>query len=381
MVLMSDSYSGPLNILHVFRAPVGGLFRHVIDLARGQITRGHRVGLVADSTTGGPRADEALAELSRLGLALGISRIPVGRHLGLGDVAGVMHVSRRAAETKAQVVHGHGAKGGAYARLASAPKGAIRVYTPHGGSLLYRPNALAGMLYLRLETILMARGDLFLFESKYSSDVFRAKVGNPKGVVRVVHNGVGEADLEPIEPAPNATDLVFVGEFRPVKGVDILIKAIGSLHRKGRPVSATIVGHGPEEEAMRAQVARLGLNDYFHFVPAMPARRAFSFGRIMVVPSRSESLPYIVLEAAGAAIPLIATRVGGIPEIYGPQSASLIPPEDSAALSSAILSALDNPDAMRRAAQTLRDRVRDNFSVHIMVAGVLDSYRQALGSL
>ena len=47
---------GPLNILHVLRAPVGGLFRHVVDLARGQTERGHRVGLIADSLSGGTAA-------------------------------------------------------------------------------------------------------------------------------------------------------------------------------------------------------------------------------------------------------------------------------------------------------------------------------------
>jgi glycosyltransferase involved in cell wall biosynthesis len=377
---MIERTETPLNILHVFRAPVGGLFRHVVDLARGQVARGHRVGLIADSTTGGPRAEKALADFGD-SLALGISRIAVRRHLGPRDLAGVFHVSRRIAETNADVVHGHGAKGGAYARLAQRGGKAIRVYTPHGGSLLYRPNALLGTLYLRLENILMRRGDLFLFESTYSSEVFRAKVGRPKGLVRVVHNGIGEADFAPIEAAPDATDLVFVGEFRPVKGIDILIEAIGLLHLAGREVTATIVGHGPEEEALRTQAARLGLASHIRFMPAMAARAAFSLGRLMVVPSRSESLPYIVLEAAGAGIPLVSTRVGGIPEIFGPQTASLIPPENPKALAAAIADALENPKTAQDAAQSLRERVAARFSVESMVEGVLDSYRAALRSV
>jgi hypothetical protein len=56
--------TAPLNILHVLRAPVGGLFRHVCDLARGQAARGHRVGVIADLASGGERADAALAELA-----------------------------------------------------------------------------------------------------------------------------------------------------------------------------------------------------------------------------------------------------------------------------------------------------------------------------
>ena len=72
---MEAASSTPLNILHVFRAPLGGLFRHVVDLARGQAARGHNVGLIADSTTGGARADEVLAALAH-DLTLGISKHP-----------------------------------------------------------------------------------------------------------------------------------------------------------------------------------------------------------------------------------------------------------------------------------------------------------------
>jgi glycosyltransferase involved in cell wall biosynthesis len=377
---MNDAPGEALNILHVFRAPVGGLFRHVLDLARGQVARGHRVGLIVDSTTGGARAAAALIDLTRE-LALGISYIPIPQHLGLSDISGVRHVSRRIAETDAHVIHGHGAKGGAYSRLAATPRGTVRAYTPHGGSLHYRPNTLLGQVYLTLETVLMRRGDLFLFESNYSSDAFHAKIGVPRGMTQVVHNGIGEADFEEVAPAEDATDLLFVGELRSIKGVDVLIAAIASLHQAGRRVSATIVGDGAEEASLRAQAARLGLARHIRFVPAMPARRAFSMGRLLLVPSRSESLPYIVLEAAGAGIPVIATRVGGIGEILGPQSDSLIAPENPAALAAAIGSALDHPQAMQGAMRVLRDRVRDGFSVDGMVAGVLHSYQLALRPL
>src|SRR3954452_76682 len=136
----------PLNILHVFRAPVGGLFRHVMDLAHGQIARGHRVGLIADSTTGGPYAEAKLAELARR-LALGVTRIAISRHIGASDVRAVAQVSQRAATVGADVIHGHGAKGGAYARLAARGH-ALRVYTPHGGSLHYSWRSPTGILYL-----------------------------------------------------------------------------------------------------------------------------------------------------------------------------------------------------------------------------------------
>lgn len=73
-----------LRILHVFRAPLGGLFRHAIDLARGQAERGHAVGIFCDSTTGGRRADEVFAELSGQ-LSLGITRVPMSRYPSVTD--------------------------------------------------------------------------------------------------------------------------------------------------------------------------------------------------------------------------------------------------------------------------------------------------------
>ncbi len=370
----------PLNILHVFRAPVGGLFRHVLDLAAEQIARGHRVGLIADSNTGGARAAELLRQLEP-SLALGLSRIPMRRHANPGDMAVLAHVMRRVAQNGADIVHGHGAKGGAYARLTCNRPSAVRAYTPHGGSLLFGHGTLAGKIYLNTEKLLMLRGDLFLFESRYSEQIFRSKIGNPRGLVRVVHNGVSRKEFVAVETCPDASDLVFMGELRPVKGIDVLIEAIAQIRRSGRNVTATLVGDGPDRDALQAQVAQLALTDVVKFLPAMPARQAQAFGRIMVVPSRAESLPYVVLEAAAAAVPMIATRVGGIPEIYGPLSDRLVTPEDSDALARAITAALDQPAAVRETARALQQQVAASFTVDSMVDGVLSAYDTALAAL
>jgi glycosyltransferase involved in cell wall biosynthesis len=372
---MAQPAARPLNILHVLRAPVGGLFRHVVDLARGQAARGHRVGIVADDSTGGARAAATLAELTPV-LALGVSRVEMSRQIGPSDAAAVRHVARRAAEVAADVLHGHGAKGGAYARLAGA-RDAIRVYTPHGGSLHYRWSSPVGFLYLTLERALMARTDLFLFESEYGQDVFIAKIGAPRTIARVVHNGVTAAEFAPVAPAPDAADLVFIGELRMLKGVDVLIEAIGRLARGGRTVSANIVGDGPDRTAFEAAVSAQGLAQSVRFLGAKPARAAFALGRALAVPSRAESLPYIVLEAAAAGVPLITTRVGGIPEIYGPDAGLLIPPGDAAALARAIAAALDNPAAGRDTAARLQQRVRAQFSADSMTDDVLAAYREA----
>jgi glycosyltransferase involved in cell wall biosynthesis len=364
----------PLRILHVLRSPVGGLFRHVIDLARAQAARGHPVGIVADSSTGGARADVAFAALSGE-LALGLTRVPMSRHVGLSDVSAQRHVAQCARETNADVLHGHGAKGGAYARLCGGR--AIRVYTPHGGSLHYGRSSPVGLLYLTLEQVLMARTELFLFESRYGRDAFAAKIGTPRSLVRVVHNGVTSEEFAEVTPQDDATNVVFIGELRLLKGVDVLLAALARLGRERR-VTATIVGDGPDAGQFREQAERLGLTSSTRFIAPMPARDAFRLGRLLVVPSRAESLPYIVLEAAAAGVPIITTNVGGIPEIFGAQSSRLIPPGDAAALARGISTALADPAALRNEALTLRARVQAEFSADAMADQVLAAYGEAL---
>lgn len=376
--LVPSGATPPLKILHVFRAPVGGLFRHVLDLARGQVARAHQVGLILDSTTGGAHAEQALSGIAPQ-LALGLSRTAMPRFPGPRDFAAVRHVSRRIAAIGPDVVHGHGAKGTAYARLAPVVRSAIRVYTPHGGSLHYSGKPI-GLLYLIIERALTARTDLFLFESAFAHDLFCAKVDRPRGLVRVVPNGVAPSEFAPVTPDDRATDIVFIGELRPIKGVDTLIDAVGALRMAGRALSVTIVGDGPDRAQFTAQAEELGLGEAVQFVGPMPARKAFAMGRLLVVPSRAESLPYVVLEAAAAGVPLIATHVGGIPEIFGPQSIRLIAPDDPAALASAIVAALEHRAETQAASRQLQDRVRSDFSLDGMVESVLAGYREALAA-
>jgi glycosyltransferase involved in cell wall biosynthesis len=366
-----------LRILHVVRAPVGGLFRHVCDLAGGQSQRGHAVGLIADSTTGGTAADAALAALAPR-LALGIHRVPIARDVGPGDLIGLLRMSRVVRATAPDVLHGHGAKGGACARLIPTPTATLRVYTPHGGSLHYRPGTLRGRLYGTLERLLMARTDVFLFESGYARTTYAAQIGAPPGVVRVVHNGVGATDFASVAPAADAADLLFVGELRHLKGVDVLLDALASMRRAGRPATLALVGEGPDGTWFRTQTAQLGLADLVRFVGYRPAREAFALGRVLVVPSRNESLPYVVLEAAAAGLPVIATNVGGVPEIFGPVAGRLVRSDDAEALAAAIAAALGDPAGLKAAAAELRAWVQRSFSLDAMVGGVLDAYREAL---
>jgi glycosyltransferase involved in cell wall biosynthesis len=143
-------------------------------------------------------------------------------------------------------------------------------------------------------------------------------------------------------------------------------------------VTATIAGEGPEMHKLQAQAGRLGIADQVKFIGHCPARIAFAMGRVLTIPSRAESLPYIVLEAAAAGLPIIATNVGGIPEIFGPQANQLIPADDISVLIAAITCALDTPEATGRSAELLKARVRSEFSVSTMVECNLAAYREAI---
>ena len=371
-----------LRILHCLRAPVGGLFRHVRDLAREQARRGHAVGLLYDAQASDPLTAARLEALAP-DLALGLTKVAMPREAGLGDLAAVRATRDLAAAMQVDILHGHGAKGGAYARLAARAMrrrclGPGCFYTPHGGSLHYHPSTLKGRLFMAAERHLAHSTDGLIFESAYASGVYRAHVGATPCPSRVVHNGIAPDELVPVAPAADAADFVFVGELRRLKGVDLLIEAMARV-RAPHPVRATIVGAGPDGDAFKAQAQALGLGDRVTFPGAMPARDAFRLGRTLVMPSRAESLPYVALEAAGAGLALIATQVGGVGEIVAGTDTALVAPDDVDALAAAMQQVLDNPAMAQARAGRLQQAIARGFSVSAMTEGVLAFYAEAAG--
>lgn len=376
---MPPSPDQPLRILHAVRAPVGGIFRHIIDLANGQVDRGHHVGILADSLTGGERADKALAELAPR-LKLGVHRLAIRREPSPEDFLVWLRMRRLIGQLKPDVMHGHGAKAGAFVRMRRRANDTIRIYTPHGGSLHYPLNTVKGEFYARLERTLMDATDLFLFESAFARDIYQRIVGTPKGVVHCVFNGVTPEEFEPIAVADDATDLAYVGEFRHIKGADLLIDAVARLHEGGKKVSLTLGGDGEETAALKAQVERLGLTSAIRFIGHVKARYGFSKGQLLVIPSRGDSMPYVVIEAGAAGIPMIAARVGGIPEIFGAESPALFAASNAEAMAEAIAAALKDAPATAQRASALRERISAYFSQQAMVDGVLAGYRDAFAN-
>jgi len=373
---MPETGQAPLRILHAVRAPVGGIIRHILDVANGQVDRGHEVGIIADSLTGGERADGLLADIAPR-LKLGVHRLPIHRQPHPVDIISGLRFRRLVERLRPQVLHGHGAKAGVFVSLTPRVDNNIRVYTPHGGSLHFAPNTIEGAFYSRLERSLMDRIDLFLFESAFARDTYRRVIGSPAGLIRCVFNGVTANEFDPIVPAADATDVVYVGEFRRIKGADLLIDAIAQLHAQGRSITLTLAGDGEETAALRAQVAQRDLTNAVRFIGHVKARHGFAQGHLLVVPSRGDSMPYVVIEAAAAGVPMIAANVGGIPEIFGPHQDALFAPNSPSAIAGAIVAATADRDAVLTRAKTLRERIFLHFSQKAMVEGVISGYFDA----
>jgi glycosyltransferase involved in cell wall biosynthesis len=376
VLIMTDTSGKPFRILHAVRAPVGGIFRHILDLANGQAERGHQVGIIADSLTGGERAAAALAEIAPR-LALGVHRLAMQRAPHPSDGIAWPQFMRIASRLKPDVLHGHGAKAGAFVRMKPASKHTIRVYTPHGGSLHYPLTTMKGQIFSALERALMNRTELFLFESAFARDTYQRLIGAPDGLVKCVFNGVTAEEFDPVTVADDATDIVYVGEFRYIKGADLLIDAVAQLRGKGRPLTLSLCGDGEETAALKAQIERLGMVETVRFLGHVKPRYGFSKGRLLVVPSRGDSMPYVVIEAAAAGVPIIAANIGGIPEIFDTCTDALFTPGLVPAMADAIETAISAPDVALDRARLLRDRVFAHFSQKAMVEGVIASYREA----
>jgi glycosyltransferase involved in cell wall biosynthesis len=355
-----------LRILHVFRSPVGGLFRHVRDLSHGQKLQGHHVGLFCDSSTGGNTAASALAAC-RAWCDGGITARPIARLPAASDLGAIANVSQVAKSGGFDILHGHGAKGGLIARLAARRLGLPSVYTPHGGSLHYGWKSPAGALFLTTEKLLGRIGSGCVFVCAYEQRLFADKIGLSGKPSVVAHNGLWPEEFQPVSLLPDATDLLFVGEVRHLKGIDLLLQALTSLPG----LTLTVVGDGPELEHHQSLAKEMGLSQRVRFAGRKPMREALTMGRIMVVPSRNESFPYVILEAAAASVPIIATRVGGIPEALPP---GMLCPPDATSIATAIDQTVAQPEAAARRARELSEKMRVEFSVAVMAETITTFY-------
>jgi glycosyltransferase involved in cell wall biosynthesis len=367
----------PLRIFQILRAPVGGLFRHVRDLTGELARRGHQIGVIADSLTSDALTAERLAGLEPHA-ALGVHNLPMPRTLGFADFTTPYRIRKLGRELRIDVMHGHGAKGGLGARFGRS-RGQVALNTPHGGVLNYKPGALAGRFFRNAEHAIGGITDAYIFESAYAQRAFHEQVGVPPCREAVIHNGLAPAEFEPVPLDADARDFVFIGEFRDVKGIPVLMAALEGLRRPdGRLATIAMAGGGPDFDYWNDWLATHGMTDRVELLGVRPAREALARGNHLVVPSLAESLPYVVLEGTAAGRQVIATTVGGIAEMYGPTAGSLVPPGNAAALRAAMQRTLDDPEAARHEAEARLAYIRPRFSIAHMADQIEALYREVL---
>lgn len=373
----------PTRIIHCLRAPVGGAFRHIRDLARAQEDMGCRVGVLCDDSHYGELNERHLNELRR-DLSLGLHRIRIPREIGLGDVGTLSRAAHVLCDIPVDILHGHTAKGGLIARGAGVwlrrqrQEPVASVYSPHGGSLHFNPRSIKGRLIFGVERALERATSGLIFVSRFEAEAYASKVGEPTVVNQVIHNGVWPEEFEPIPINRDAASFLFIGELRELKGPDLFLQAIARLHANGADVSAVMIGSGPDRDKVAALRDDLGLTNKVRIEPPKPIRAALAEARHLVMPSRAESLPYVVIETIAAGRPLVATKVGGIPEIFGELSTSLVEPDDIDQLTVALASVLDDPRGAHERAERLQMHARRRFSVAVMASRIDELYQRAL---
>jgi glycosyltransferase involved in cell wall biosynthesis len=190
---------------------------------------------------------------------------------------------------------------------------------------------------------------------------------------RVIHNAVIRL---PARPSPDDDALLarvtseasgpilgVVGRLSPEKGVDIFLEACAIVARSGVAFTALIAGDGPEEQALRQQARVLDLDDRVRFLGHISAvDRLYPHLDILVIPSRSEGLPNVLLEALAADVRVVSTSVGAVPEVLtDPDAGTLVPPTDVEALAAALSRAITDPTTPREVAA--RAETAERFSL------------------
>lgn len=374
----------PLRIIHCFRSPIGGIFRHVRDLAEFHAKAGHDVGIVCDSLTGGSFEDSLFDEI-RPYLSLGLVRVPISRAVSPRDIGAFWKSYREIKSLQPDVLHGHGAKGGAIARLIGSALRVnrycvARLYSPHGGSLHYDRKTTTGFSILAAERMLERLGDALVFVCDFERDAYLTRVGKPRIRAERIYNGIHDRDFETVYSREDAVDFLYIGMLRDLKGPDVFVDAFARTERLvGRPLSALMIGDGPDKEKYQKMMLRWGLGRRIGLLPAMKAHDAFALTRNVVVPSRAEAMPYIVLEALAARKPVIASRVGGIPEVLGPNSIALAEPGDTDALARVMVNAVSDPGWFAKVMPE-STAFKQTFSASVMSTSLLRLYRDILAT-
>ena len=281
------------------------------------------------------------------------------------------------------VVHSHEFSMAIYGTAATSLLGRPHVITLHGG--LYFEEKRRRRMALRWAC---RRSRFVVTVSEASQDRYARSLDLAPDDLGVVPNGVpvpqgdGSRVREELGLEPDELLIVAVGNLYSVKGHATLIRALRRIAEQ-RPAlawRAAIAGRGEEEEALTALIAESGLLGKIHLLGyRADIADILAAGNLFVMPSLSEGLPLALLEAMFASKPVIASHVGGIPEVVrSGEEALLVPPGDPDALADALDSALCDSDLRARLASAARDRAQTRYTVQAMTDAYEELYVRAV---
>ncbi|MDD5750774.1 MAG: glycosyltransferase family 4 protein [Candidatus Pacebacteria bacterium] len=244
------------------------------------------------------------------------------------------------------------------------------IYTVHGW-VFSEPGFLKPLVYFLVEKISAKWKDAFIVLSERDLKAGVRKKIAPENKFIKIHNGL---DIESLQflPKEQAREVILknfcdenkiiigtLANLYATKGLPYLIKAARIIAKERPEVGFVVIGEGPERKALEKLTARLGLRQTFFLTGTIPsAARYLAAFDIFVLPSIKEGLPYAVLEAMAAGLPIVATYVGGVPElIENDKSGLLVEPRNPAALARALGQLLGNPAQQKNLAHAARQRV------------------------
>ena len=280
----------------------------------------------------------------------------------------------------ADVVHTQDRRAGLFGRLAGRARHAGVVHTLHGvpervalelGSHAQMRASVPDRGRLRAEGLLARLGTVVIPSQALADLVVRR--GFPRDRIRVIPSGV-TVQRSAAAPRRNPAVIGTAATLDHHKGIDVLLEACALLTT---PVTVAIFGDGPARAELEALAARLGVAATFHgFVDDYRGR--ITELDLFVLPTRGDNLPVAILEAMARTVPVVATRVGGIPEVivHG-ESGLLVPPDDPAALADACGRVLASEELRTALAEGGVRRVEAQFTLADVARATVGLYRES----
>jgi glycosyltransferase involved in cell wall biosynthesis len=295
------------------------------------------------------------------------------------DPLGLLELVRVVRRDRPHIVHANSAKAAALGRLAAwLTRVPIRIYTVHGWAFTAHGGA-SSALYGWVERLLgpLTTATICVADSERRAGLEARACAEATTVV--IHNGVEPRPVEPRETRSGPCRLVTVGRLQAPKDPLTLVRALAAL---GHAHETVIVGDGPDRSAVEAEVRRLGLDSVVRLAGVRnDVAELLAAADLFVLSSRSEGLPLSILEAMAAGLPVVASSVGGVPElVVDGETGLLVPPGDPRSLARAIERLLADAALRGRLGAAGRARVVEHFDLASAQRAHLDLYRSLLAA-